>query len=84
MEQVLYDRFGKHGLGEHRNDDLPVIGAVHNAAGYLVSEMLGCGIRYNGDTAPDVLPANASHSRLTPKRSSMATRSSAFPACAMR
>ena len=57
MEQVLYDRFGKHGLGEHRNDDLPVIGAVHNAAGYLVSEMLGCGIRYNGDTAPDVLPA---------------------------
>ena len=33
MEAVLYDRFGKHGLGESRNDDLPVVGAVHNAAG---------------------------------------------------
>ena len=33
MEQVLYDRFGQYGLGEHRNDDLPVIyhgcGCVH-------------------------------------------------------
>ncbi len=57
MEQVLYDRFGKYGLGENRNDDLPVIGAVHNAAGYLVSEMLGCEIRYNEGAAPDVLPA---------------------------
>ena len=56
MEAVLYERFGRYGLGEHRNDNLPVIGAVHNAAGYLVSEMLGCGIRYNADTAPDVLP----------------------------
>jgi len=57
MEQVLYERFGRHGLGEHRRDDLPVIGAVHNAAGYLISEMLGCEIRYREDAAPDVLPA---------------------------
>ncbi len=57
MEQVLYEHFGKYGLGDLRNENLPVIGAVHNAAGYLVSEMLGCCIRYNGDTAPDVLPA---------------------------
>ena len=57
MEQVLYDRFGQYGLGEHRNDDLPVIGAVHNAAGYLISEMLGCEVRYNEDAPPDVIPA---------------------------
>jgi uroporphyrinogen-III decarboxylase len=58
MEQVLYDRFGRHGLGENRKADLPVVGAVHNAAGYLLSEMLGCRIRYNGNTAPEVLSAN--------------------------
>lgn len=59
MEQALYDRFGRHGLGENRKADLPVVGAVHNAAGYLLSEMLGCQIRYNGNTAPEVLPANS-------------------------
>ncbi len=57
MEQVLYDRFGQYGLGEHRHDDLPVIGPVHNAAGYLISEMLGCELRYHADAPPDVLPA---------------------------
>jgi len=58
MEQVLYDRFGRHGLGENRHENLPVIGAVHNASGYLVSEMLGCGIRYNENAAPDVYSCN--------------------------
>jgi len=67
MEAVLHDRFGRHGLGEHRNDDLPVIGPVHNAAGYLISEMLGCEIRYNGDAAPDVLPAERDTLELDPE-----------------
>ncbi len=58
MEQVLYERFGGHGLGADRNRDLPLVGAVHNAAGYLVSEMLGCEVRYRADAPPDVLPAN--------------------------
>ncbi len=57
MEAVLYDRFGAHGLGADRGRDLPVVGPVHNAAGYLLSEMLGCEIRYHADSAPDVLPA---------------------------
>lgn len=34
-----------------------MVGPVHNAAGYLISEMLGCEIRYNEGAAPDVLPA---------------------------
>jgi hypothetical protein len=42
MEQVLYGRFGQFGLGEDRDKDLPIIGAIHNAAGYLLSGMLGC------------------------------------------
>jgi hypothetical protein len=63
MESVLYDRFGKQGLGADRGRDLPVIGPVHNAAGYLLSEMLGCEIRYHADSAPDVLPAASGWSR---------------------
>jgi len=57
MEQVLYDRFGDLGLGEDREKDLPVIGAVHSAAGYLVSEMLGCGVEYGEAAPPLVVPA---------------------------
>lgn len=55
MEKELYDRFGEFGLGEDHEKDLPLIGAVHNAAGYIISEMLGCKIRYEEDQAPQVL-----------------------------
>jgi len=58
MEQILYERFGDLGLGEERDCDLPVIGAVHNAAGFLVSEMLGCRVDYKEDAPPLVVPAN--------------------------
>ncbi len=58
MEQVLHERFGQYGLGADHNRDLPVLGAVHNAAGFLVSEMLGCEVRYRADAAPDVVPAH--------------------------
>jgi hypothetical protein len=57
MEHELYERFGQYGLGRDRGKDLPVIGAVHNAAGYLLSEMLGCKIIYKEDAAPQVIPA---------------------------
>jgi hypothetical protein len=58
MEQVLHERFGRHGLGSDRNRDMPLVGAVHNAAGFLVSEMLGCEVRYRADAPPDVIPAH--------------------------
>jgi hypothetical protein len=57
METALYERFGDLGLGEDRNRDLPVIGPVHNAAGYLLSEMLGCRVEYLPDGPPQVIPA---------------------------
>jgi hypothetical protein len=57
MEQVLHERFGPFGLGRDHAYDLPVIGAVHNAAGFLLSEMLGCEVRYQADAAPEVIPA---------------------------
>lgn len=58
MEKELYDRFGMYGFGSDRKKDLPVIGAVHNASGYMVSELLGCKVDYFEDSAPQVYPAN--------------------------
>jgi hypothetical protein len=56
MEQVLHDRFGQFGLGADRDKTLPVIGAVHNAAGYIIQEMIGCRVVYKEDSPPLVLP----------------------------
>ncbi len=58
MEQVLFDRWGRFGLGADRNRDLPLIGPVHLAAGYLTSAMLGCRVDYSEDAPPQVIPAN--------------------------
>ncbi len=58
MEQVLHERFGRYGLGADRDGELPVVGAVHNAAGFLLSEMLGCKVVYSKDTPPQVLVAD--------------------------
>ena len=58
MEQALYERWGQFGLGSDRDRDLPQVGAVHLAAGFLLSEMLGCDVQYNEDTPPQVLPGN--------------------------
>jgi hypothetical protein len=57
MEDVLYERFGDLGLGKDRARDVPSIGPVHNAAGYLLSEMLGCRLEYTDNAPPQVVPA---------------------------
>jgi hypothetical protein len=58
MEKELYDRFGEFGLGTDKDKDLPLIGAVHLAAGYILSGMLGCEIKYADDAAPQVICAH--------------------------
>jgi len=58
MELILYERFGKYGLGENHDKDMPVIGAVHNAAGYLLSGMMGCKLEFHESTPPEVIVAN--------------------------
>jgi hypothetical protein len=68
MEEVLFERFGDVGLGESHGRDLPVIGAVHNAAGYLVSEMLGCRVLYAADSSPQVIPAERGDLRIDADR----------------
>jgi hypothetical protein len=57
MEQALYERFGDLGLGEDRDHDRAIIGPIHNAAGYLLSEMIGCRVEHKEDGPPQVIPA---------------------------
>ena len=68
MEQVLYDRFGQFGLGENHHKDLPVIGAVHLAAGYIIQEMLGCEVVYRDDSPPQVLAAGLEKLDIDPEK----------------
>jgi len=66
MEQVLHQRWGRFGLGGDHDKDLPVVGPVHLAAGYLISEMLGCRVDYLEDSPPQVVPAEVDRLDLVP------------------
>lgn len=66
MQKALYQRWGKFGLGKHYDKPRPVIGAIHLAAGFMLSEMLGCKVRYNQDTPPQVICANRPDLNLSP------------------
>ncbi len=70
MEQVLHERFGDCGLGGDHESDRPVIGAVHLAAGYIVSEMLGCEVSYAADAAPQVHCAQREELSIDPDEAS--------------
>jgi hypothetical protein len=54
MEQYLYEKWGRYGLGGDRDTNRPELGAVHLASGYLLSEMLGCKIDYHEAAPPNV------------------------------
>ena len=55
MEQHLYEKWGHYGMGRNRGAELPVLGAVHLASGYLLSEMMGCQIDYRESAPPEVI-----------------------------
>jgi len=57
MEKALFERWGKFGLGEDKDKNLPVVGPVHLAAGYLLNEMFGCKVEYKEDAPPQPIPA---------------------------
>jgi hypothetical protein len=59
MEKTLYERWGKFGLGTQKDEVRPEIGAVHLASGFLLSEMLGCRVKYTESHPPQVICANA-------------------------
>jgi hypothetical protein len=45
-------------MGLYKNSPRPEIGAVHLAAGFIISEMMGCQVNYSETHPPQVLPAN--------------------------
>ena len=55
MEKALYNRWGKFGLGKDKDVTRPEVGAVHLAAGFLLSEMLGCKVDYKDNHPPQVI-----------------------------
>lgn len=59
MERVLHEKWGRFGLGSQRRQSRPEVGAVHLAAGYMISHMLGCDVRYHENHPPQVVPLNA-------------------------
>jgi hypothetical protein len=67
MEQVLYDRWGRFGLGEDHAADVPWVGPVHLAAGYLTSAMLGCRVEFSEDAPPQVIPADIDALDISPE-----------------
>lgn len=54
MEKVLYERWGKYGLGADKDTVRPEIGAVHLAAGFFLSEIMGCKVEYKEEHPPIV------------------------------
>lgn len=68
MESALYKRWGNYGLGKDRNSSIPQLGAVHLASGYLISEMLGCQVRYTEKDPPQVICANGSYPDISLER----------------
>ncbi|MCX7426381.1 MAG: hypothetical protein NTW96_12255 [Planctomycetia bacterium] len=66
MERALFERWGQFGLGRQHAEDRPVVGAVHLAAGWLISEMLGCRVEYLEDSPPRVVAANVDSLEVKP------------------
>jgi hypothetical protein len=67
MENVLYQRWGEYGLGMNRDINRPEVGAVHLAAGFMLSEMLGCSVEYQENQPPQVIPAQRESLILNPQ-----------------
>jgi len=58
MRKALYDHFGEYGIGEKNPVKRPLLGTDLLAAGYLLSELMGCGIVYEADNSPQVICRN--------------------------
>ncbi len=67
-EQVLSEKWGQFGLGADRAHVRPEVGAVHLAAGYLISQMLGCEVRYSENHPPQVVSQGVDTLNIEPDR----------------
>lgn len=59
MRKILQKRFGGYGIEQDtRLEPRPCIGAVHLAAGYIISELFGCETIFSKDSSPQVVSKN--------------------------
>lgn len=68
MEKVLNEKWGRFGLGTDIVQTRPEVGAVHLAAGYLISQMLGCEVRYSENHPPQVVSQGVDKLDIEPDR----------------
>ena len=54
MRKALYDHFGEYGIGEKDPKARPLLGTDLLAAGYFLSEIMGCKIIYQDNNSPQV------------------------------
>lgn len=54
MRKILYEYFGKYGIGEANPKERPILGSDLLAAGYFHSALAGCEIIYSKDNSPQV------------------------------
>ena len=54
MRRYLWEKFGQFNYGEENPKPRPVIGPVHLAAGFMISSLWGCTIRYYENNSPVV------------------------------
>lgn len=60
MRKCLYEKFGDFGLGERRPKPRPIIGSPLILAGFILSELLGCEVKYYDADSPQVVCAELS------------------------
>jgi uroporphyrinogen-III decarboxylase len=58
MRRALSERFPDLELGVNEIKPRPVVGGTLLAAGYIISNILGCEIHYFEDAPPEVIPVN--------------------------
>ena len=73
MERILHERWGQYGLGSSHREQRPEIGAVHLAAGYIISEMCGCEVKYEEAHPPKVVCAGESKLEVDPEKAFSST-----------
>lgn len=56
MRKILFERFGDLGINDEHPEPRPCIGPTYLAAGYIISEIFGCEIKYCKGASPEVLP----------------------------
>lgn len=64
MDLYLYERFGDLGLGRKNAKPRPVVGPVHLAAGFVISQLFGCEVRFQVNSSPDIMQKNMSDTEI--------------------